>query len=1062
MSSPPKHGAPRRRILKRFLLVAALLLVLLGVFHRTVLSYALVQGAGLADLNLEFSSLEGNFWSAFEVRDLRLTSKPESASKIEVEADSLRAEYSLKSMISGDLGGLKLLSCSALDADLEFPEAVESESEPSAGEPFSLPAGLPRLDLDVRRLRLVLGSDSPIELFEARLNTDESETDQLELSVAKLAYDSRATPVRATLGYSEGRVTVHSLEAAEAMTVSGFLELREGRSAWSLAAAVGNGRIDSDGVLEPGVRQLSLQCADLSLRTIASLGREPLESDPYGDLSLSLSAEDDGSAAYPPFQGDFALLGARFGDFVLESISSEVQFDGEQFTLEHLTSIGPEHEVIARATVAFEDVLTIVHIDELSMRNGPVDLALLKPAGFTLRDGKPIALADLELKGSAGHLQVRFDPTTPDCVELLIEELGSARLFAQLSEHIPDFDDLRGSARACWSTDGWTSASLDLDLGGLSLKESDDDYQGSIRFVWNQNRLQLEELRLEQADQRVLEANGSVAVGVDGLIQGEPIDLSAELKVQSLRSHLPAAWLDHLPATGDVDLRLTVAGTADKPNAQLTCGVQKFALLSKLDAERSFLADSQLSLDLSLGEQIQLKEFSWTAEGGHELRATGTIETGQLGPWWEPQFSEQLQSAPLSLTATASTDTIAQLSDWLRDWFGVASLIRSGHIGGKLTLSGTLGAIEPTGELQLSDSTLRVPGIPPITKLAARLAFQAQKLEIVSIEGELGAAPFLATATVDFADSPATLQATLTGKDLLIVRNSDVKVRCDVDLVGEGPLSAPLVRGDVTLAQGRLVSALEVLDFNVREKKPERRDGLQLFRFPDPPLRDMRFDVNIRSRGAFEIKNNVAKGSVRPDLHLGGTGEVPILDGVLYVDSTRVKLPANDITVSGGNIRFDKSNPFFPRLEIRAGARIKGYDVSITVLGPYDRPEVLLSSTPPLPDDDLLVLVLAGQLPGSSASKTGRAATQSVAVYLAKDYLSRWLSGADAEDEASWIERFDFQIGRDITRSGGESMEASFLFSEDNLETGDALFLTAESDQYDFINFGVRLVFRFQ
>jgi translocation and assembly module TamB len=270
-----------------------------------------------------------------------------------------------------------------------------------------------------------------------------------------------------------------------------------------------------------------------------------------------------------------------------------------------------------------------------------------------------------------------------------------------------------------------------------------------------------------------------------------------------------------------------------------------------------------------------------------------------------------------------------------------------------------------------------------------------------------------------------------------------------------------VLSGKVVLAQGRIVSPLEVLDFNLRGEKPQRRAGLHLFRLTDSPFKELRFDVDIPSRGRLEIDNNVAKGSVRPDLRLTGTGEVPTLSGTLYIDRTLVKLPANDLTVRSGSVRFDEADPFFPRLEIKADARIKGYDVLVTVLGPYDKPEVVLSSTPPLPAEDLIVLVLAGQTPGASASRTGRAAVQSVAVYLAKDYLARWLSSTDPDDDASWFDRFDFQTGRDITRSGAETLEASFRFDEDRFIERDAIYLTAESDQYDFINFGVRLVFRF-
>jgi translocation and assembly module TamB len=62
-----------------------------------------------------------------------------------------------------------------------------------------------------------------------------------------------------------------------------------------------------------------------------------------------------------------------------------------------------------------------------------------------------------------------------------------------------------------------------------------------------------------------------------------------------------------------------------------------------------------------------------------------------------------------------------------------------------------------------------------------------------------------------------------------------------------------------------------------------------------------------------------------------------------------------------GGIRFEGTEDFDPTLDLRTRRMIQGVDARVDIRGTLKRPEVKLSSTPPLEDADILALVVFNQ-----------------------------------------------------------------------------------------------------
>jgi translocation and assembly module TamB len=352
--------------------------------------------------------------------------------------------------------------------------------------------------------------------------------------------------------------------------------------------------------------------------------------------------------------------------------------------------------------------------------------------------------------------------------------------------------------------------------------------------------------------------------------------------------------------------------------------------------------------------------------------------------------------------------------------------------------------------------------VPSLQALNLNAVVTPAGARLQTFTGELGGAAFQVTGSVTRnSQSGAVADLRLQGENLLFYRSEGLKVRADTDLTVKGPVKRLKVTGEVAITDGRLVTYFDLLSTLRGSAKPQTDMGLQLFSIRQPPLSNMVFDVRLISKNPFTIRNNLVRGAVRPELKLIGTGRIPVLAGKIYVDPTRISLPAGSLVFESGLVRFDPNRPDRPTLDLVGTSKMLGYDVTMLVEGPYDEPVVTLSSVPPLSNEELILLLVAGQQPNSEDDQGARQ-SMNVAVFLGKDLIARGFGSESSEAAESIIDRFEVHIGRAVTRSGEETIEAEFRLADGILRDGDKLYLTGEKDIFDFYNAGLKIVFRFK
>jgi hypothetical protein len=539
-----------------------------------------------------------------------------------------------------------------------------------------------------------------------------------------------------------------------------------------------------------------------------------------------------------------------------------------------------------------------------------------------------------------------------------------------------------------------------------------------------------------------------------------PLGLKGKVVLPDLQGARVDPALKEMVA-GEFHSEFALAGTWEQPDGRLTLkGSDLFLSQFIKDAPHEPLA---VEGDLRLqGDTVLLRTFS--------LAASSVAMTVQ-GKWEGlPPVGSLARRPPAELPGTVAVDGRLEMREvgWLTAYAeGLRRL--AGHLQATLSMRGPAarpsfggGVTLSGGSVRLADSTL-----PSLEKLELQAAFDEDLIRLQKFAGVFGGAPFGATGTLLMAGAGAPIvHCRLQGENLLLYRDESLKIRADADLVLQGPWRRLGLTGKVDIVDGRYTRNVDFLSLLRGSSRPKSDLGMmRLFSLAASPWRDMVFDVQISSAEPFPVYNNMARGAVRPNLRLTGTGEIPVLAGRIFVDPTRVTVPAGRIMIDSGVITFPENDPDRPTFDMSGQSTLAGYDISLLFQGTADEPTITLSSDPPLADDELLLLVLTGRRPLSSQDKDKEKramAGMNTAVYLGKGLLAKWFGGENGENEESVLERFELDFGRQLSKAGEETVEAQFRLLEGLFLPGDRLFLTSEKDVYDNFNVGVKIVFRFR
>jgi len=284
----------------------------------------------------------------------------------------------------------------------------------------------------------------------------------------------------------------------------------------------------------------------------------------------------------------------------------------------------------------------------------------------------------------------------------------------------------------------------------------------------------------------------------------------------------------------------------------------------------------------------------------------------------------------------------------------------------------------------------------------------------LDLDGGRNGAPGLARLNLAAADGQGgtarlTGQARIDGSHLDFVadvnhlrplRRRDVRVELSAHASVGGSAAAPEVRGTLTVNQGlvllnNLDVASSITTLPISEAPPAWARGAAavppapastapggakkpaaVMAQADQPAQEASatggktglLDVRVVMPGRFVVEGFGLKSEWRADMHVGGTPVEPLISGQLSAVKGSLDILGKNFKLARGAVTFGGGAVSNPLLDIMLTSQTPALAANISIVGTVRKMQLILSSDPEMPRDEILAQILFGK----SASELGR------------------------------------------------------------------------------------------
>ncbi len=374
---------------------------------------------------------------------------------------------------------------------------------------------------------------------------------------------------------------------------------------------------------------------------------------------------------------------------------------------------------------------------------------------------------------------------------------------------------------------------------------------------------------------------------------------------------------------------------------------------------RSGLVLSSRPIDMQLAATLgadDLEARGIIREGGDE-RGRLQLRISQLGG--SNDLMQRLRSGSLfgQLRYAGPVDSLWRLT-------GVEILDFSGAVNVAADMRGSIDNPVLSGSFA-SDAARMQSGLigADVNGIRVRGRFAESRLTLSSFSGRAGDGTVSGSGFVDLSG----LATRGVGMDIrLAARNAQLVRRDDLAATVTGPMriisdgSNGTIAGRLSVDRGRwqLGAAATTIQLpNVRFREVNRRADEAPRRAASNPWRYL---IDARARNRLDVRGLGLDSEWSADIRLRGTVNAPQIYGGADLVRGGYEFAGKRFELDRGRIRFDGESPPDPVLDIDASADVQGIAARINVGGTGQRPEIRFSSTPSMPEEEVLSRLLFG------------------------------------------------------------------------------------------------------
>jgi translocation and assembly module TamB len=349
-----------------------------------------------------------------------------------------------------------------------------------------------------------------------------------------------------------------------------------------------------------------------------------------------------------------------------------------------------------------------------------------------------------------------------------------------------------------------------------------------------------------------------------------------------------------------------------------------------------------------------------------------------------------LTPAPLGISVPADGRLAFQLQgsgqiEHLTDLLPLGEDRVSGHFATNAAVGGTLAAPAASGRLQLSDGRYENFATGAVlTKMQADLVGDRDRFTLTSFSAsDTGSGTLKAHGNVALrgaAGPTAELSATLD--NFRVAARDEAVATTSGNISIAGPLTAPKVTAPLTINRADInlptslppnVVVLQVVVTNGKTVKQPVAAADQAPALPAP------LDITLDMPGNVFVRGHGLESEWRGRLKITGTSAAPVIAGSLEQIRGSIDVLGKTFTLTRGTITFDGSAKLDPVLDIAAEVSTSDITAQVTIGGVASAPTIKLSSTPSVPQDEILSRVLfdrgVGQLTAAQGFQLAAAAS---------------------------------------------------------------------------------------
>lgn len=290
----------------------------------------------------------------------------------------------------------------------------------------------------------------------------------------------------------------------------------------------------------------------------------------------------------------------------------------------------------------------------------------------------------------------------------------------------------------------------------------------------------------------------------------------------------------------------------------------------------------------------------------------------------------------------------------------------TGPIGIAADFSGRVDAPQFTGVVRATDLVYHNETYGTrITNLAVDGRFTADRLEIASLSGRAGSGTIQGHGTIGLASAagfPIDIQ--LQFQNARLARSDDISGTATGTLHVVNDRSGASISGTLDLGEVRY-QIVRQASAEVPQLAGVRRRGEPL-PTPGAPQADegvpsiWRLDLRLSANNRVYVSGMGLDSEWRADLRVQGTTATPELVGQVNLIRGELGLAGRRFRLTDGRVAFTGERPPNPTIDLSATSDIDQVTVGINVTGQANNPQIAFSSSPGLPQDEIVSRILFG------------------------------------------------------------------------------------------------------